>query len=102
MLALAVAGAVVVMRRLADQAALPFQSPGVGVVDVRGVIADSDDVVETLKRFRESDSIAAVVMRVESPGGAVGPAQEIYRAVRKLRESKPVVASLGNLAASGG
>jgi protease-4 len=41
-------------------------------------------------------------VRVESPGGAVGPAQEIYRAVRKLRESKPVVASLGNLAASGG
>jgi protease-4 len=102
MLALVVVGAVLVVRRLADQASLPFQSPGVGVVEVRGVIAESDDIVDTLKRFRESDSIAAVVVRVESPGGAVGPAQEIYRAVRKLRESKPVVASLGNLAASGG
>jgi protease-4 len=91
-----------VLRRLADQGALPFQSPGVGVVEVRGVITESDDIVDTLKRFRDSESIAAVVMRVESPGGAVGPAQEIYRAVRKLRESKPVVASLGNLAASGG
>lgn len=102
MLALAMVGALLVLRRLANQAALPFQSPGVGIVDVRGVITESDDIVETLKRFRNSKSIAAVVMRVESPGGAVGPAQEIYRAVRKLRESKPVVASLGNLAASGG
>jgi len=102
MLTLVVVGALLVARRLADQAALPFQSPGVGIVEIQGVITESDDIVETLKRFRDSESIAAVVVRVESPGGAVGPAQEIYRAVRKLRESKPVVASLGNLAASGG
>lgn len=87
---------------LADRAALPFQSPAVGIVEIRGVITESDDVVEVLKRFGENEGIAAVVLRVESPGGAVGPSQEIYQAVAKLRDQKPVVASLGGIAASGG
>ncbi len=74
----------------------------VGVVEVRGVIADSDDIVDALKGFERSSSIKAVVVRIESPGGGVAPSQEIYSAIRKLREVKPVVASLGGVAASGG
>ena len=101
-LAVLLVGAVMLLRRLASDAVLPFQAPGIGIVEVRGVIAEADDVVETLKDFGESASVAAVVLRVESPGGAVGPSQEIYSAIGRLREKKPVVASLGSLAASGG
>jgi protease-4 len=58
--------------------------------------------VEALERFRKHDGTVAVVLRVESPGGAVAPAQEIYDEVWRVREQKPVIASLGNVAASGG
>jgi protease-4 len=79
----------------------PFGN-AVGVVELRGVIQDATDTIETLERFRTQDSTVAVVLRVESPGGAVAPSQEIYDEVWRLRERKPVVASLGNVAASGG
>lgn len=95
-------GAAVLLRYLASQAALPFQAPGVGVVEIRGVISEARDIVESLKEFRTEENVGAVVLRIDSPGGSVGPSQEIYQAVMKLRETKPVVASLGNLAASGG
>ncbi|MCC6763566.1 MAG: signal peptide peptidase SppA [Deltaproteobacteria bacterium] len=74
----------------------------VGVVEVKGVISESDDVVDALKRFEKSPAIKAIVVRIESPGGGVAPSQEIYDAIRKVRESKPVVASMGGVAASGG
>jgi protease IV len=76
--------------------------PTVGVIELRGVIADATDALETLDRFRRSDATVAVVVRIDSPGGAVAPSQELYDAVWRLREAKPVVASLGNVAASGG
>jgi protease-4 len=94
--------AVLALRHLGEEAALPFRSPAIGVVEIRGVISESEDTVATLKRFGETDGIGAVVVRVESPGGAVGPSQEIHDAVTRLRQKKPVVASLGSLAASGG
>ncbi len=81
--------------------ALPV-SGRVGLVEVEGVINDSKAVVEALKAFGHSPVVKAVVVRVESPGGGVAPSQEIYNAIRKLREQKPVIASLGGLAASGG
>src|SRR5690349_22852117 len=74
----------------------------IGVVEIRGVIQDATDPIETLERFRTQDSTVAVVVRIESPGGAVAPAQEIYDELWRVREQKPVVASLGNVAASGG
>ncbi len=74
----------------------------VGVVEVKGVINESDDIVEALKTFEKSPAVKAVVVRIESPGGGVAPSQEIYDAIRKLRETKPVVASMGGVAASGG
>ncbi len=76
--------------------------PSVGVVELRGVIQDAGDAVDALDRFRKHDGTVAVVVRIESPGGAVAPSQEIYDAVWRVRERKPVVASLGNVAASGG
>jgi len=79
-----------------------FLENAVAVVDVEGVIEDSEDVVAILDRVAENDSLRAVVIRIDSPGGGVAPSQEIYDAVLRVRERKPVVASLGSLAASGG
>ena len=74
----------------------------VGVVEVVGEITESKKLIEQLEAFRDRDDIKAIVVRVDSPGGAVGPSQEIFDAIRKLREKKKVVASMGSTAASGG
>ena len=74
----------------------------VGVVEVKGLIAESRTTLEKLGRLRDDSHIKAVVLRVNSPGGAVAPSQEIMREVEKIKEQKKVVASQGSLAASGG
>lgn len=74
----------------------------VGVVEVKGLIADSRTTLKQLDRFQQDRNIKAIVLRVNSPGGAVGPSQEIMREVQKVRKKKKVVASLGTVAASGG
>ena len=74
----------------------------VGIIEVNGVITESKYVLKQLKRFREDDSIKAIVVRINSPGGAVGPSQEIYREIRKTSAVKKVVASMGTIATSGG
>jgi protease-4 len=82
--------------------------PRVGVVLVKGTIGmgepggADDSVMKSIKRFADDDSMKAVVVRIDSPGGAVGPSQEIHDEVVKLAKKKTVVCSLGNLAASGG
>ena len=74
----------------------------VGVIEINGIIADSKNVLNHLKRFREDNSVKAIVVRVDSPGGAVGPSQEIFREIRKTSATKKVVASMGTIATSGG
>lgn len=74
----------------------------VGMVTVDGPIISADDVVDELDRFRKNDSIKAVVLRIESPGGSVAASQEILEAAKKLSNKKPVIASMGSVAASGG
>lgn len=74
----------------------------VGVIEIIGVIADSKPIIENLKKFREDDEIKAIVVRIDSPGGGVGPSQEIFRAILKAKEKKKVITSMGALAASGG
>src|SRR5262245_2807943 len=75
----------------------------VAVVEVEGVIIDAERVVRELERQAENPSVRAVVVRIQSPGGVVGPTQEIYTAIGRVREQgKPVVASMGSVAASGG
>ena len=74
----------------------------VGVVDIKGVLTDSRTIIKQLDRYRDDASIKAIVLRINSPGGAVGPAQEILREVEKIRPKKKIVASLGTVAASGG
>jgi len=75
----------------------------VAIVEVEGIILDVDDLLRDLKDFRDNPSVRAVVVRINSPGGVVGPTQEVHNSLVKLREAgKPVVASLGSIAASGG
>ena len=76
----------------------------VAVIRIEGVIVDSRETIEELRRFRDNPSIKAVVLRIDSPGGGVVPSQEIHTEVLKARKDGrlKVVASMGNLAASGG
>ncbi|HER63251.1 MAG TPA: signal peptide peptidase SppA, partial [Desulfobacteraceae bacterium] len=74
----------------------------IGVVEVKGAIMTSEDVIQRLTHLRDDSSMKAVVLRVDSPGGGVGPSQEIYTEVQKLAQVKPVVVSMGSVAASGG
>jgi protease-4 len=81
----------------------PIVSPGkVAVVRIEGPIIDSREAVSEIKGFVEDSSVKAIVLRVDSPGGAVAPSQEIYTEVKKAVEKKKVVASMGSVAASGG
>jgi protease-4 len=76
----------------------------VALIRIEGVILDAQQTVGDLKNFGESPSIKAIVLRIDSPGGGVVPSQEIYEAVKRVRNknNKTVVASMGTVAASGG
>jgi len=76
----------------------------VAVIRVEGVILDAQQTVGDLKKFAESPSVKAIVLRIDSPGGGVVPSQEIHDAVKRVRSknNKTVVASMGTVAASGG
>jgi protease-4 len=76
--------------------------PRVGVVEVSGVISDSEEIIGQLHELRKDKDIKAIVVRIDSPGGAVAPSQEVYQAVLRARKSKKVVCSMGTVAASGG
>lgn len=74
----------------------------VGIVELEGEIATSKEFREKLFNHVNNKSIKAIVVRIDSPGGAVGASEEIYRYILEARNKKPVVCSLGNIAASGG
>jgi protease-4 len=75
----------------------------VAVVELTEPIIDSQEIVRQFKKYRENRSVRSIVFRVDSPGGGVSASQEIYEEVRKTRQSgKPVVVSMGSVAASGG
>jgi len=74
----------------------------VGIVEIQGVITESKDILNLIKRFREDDEIKSIVIRIDSPGGVIGPSQEIYREIRKTTPEKKIIASMGSIAASGG
>ncbi len=102
-------GTVWVLMRVMDEGGLPGGSR-VAIVEVNGIIGagldggtDTDMIVRELGEYRDNPTVVAIVLRVNSPGGLVGPTQEIFSAATRVREAgKPVVASLGSVAASGG
>lgn len=75
---------------------------GIGLVEVKGMIIDPQETVKQLHDFGKDESVKAVVLRIDSPGGVVGPSQEISAEVKKLAARKQVVVSMGSVAASGG
>lgn len=75
----------------------------VGLVKISGAIASSEDAVSEILRLSKDPRVSALVVRIESPGGSVAAVQEIYSELKKVRgKGKPVVASMGVVAASGG
>jgi protease-4 len=82
--------------------------PRIGVVDIKGAIGmgrgsvESEPVLKVVKRYADDSDMKAVVVRIDSPGGAVGTSQEILDGLRRLAEDKVVVCTMGNMAASGG
>ncbi|MCX5886288.1 MAG: signal peptide peptidase SppA [Proteobacteria bacterium] len=74
----------------------------IGVVEIKGVIMESRPIVDQLIKFKKSRSIRGIVLRIDSPGGGVAPAQEIYEEVGKIKREKKVVASIESVGASGG
>lgn len=82
----------------------PVTGERIALVKIEGVILDATDTLEELKRYKENPSVKAILIRINSPGGAVVPSQEIYEEVQKIRKEtgKKVIISMGTLAASGG
>lgn len=76
--------------------------PKVGVLEIEGVIEDPWELLDWIDKFSKDKRVKAVILKVNSPGGSVGATQELYRALIRLRDKKKVVASLGDVAASGG
>lgn len=74
----------------------------IGVITVEGVIMSSKDTIEMLQKAEEDKQLQAIILRIDSPGGAVGPTQEIYEEIQRIDKKKPIYASFGSIAASGG
>ena len=79
-----------------------FAGDGVGVLQIKGTIDDSQSVLAELKRLREMPWVKAIVVRIDSPGGAVAPTQEIFEEILRSKKQKPIIASMGGMATSGG
>ena len=74
----------------------------IAIVEIRGVIAQSSGIIDEIHQYLEDDGVKAIILRIDSPGGGVGPSQEIHREILKGKVKKRIVTSMGSVAASGG
>ena len=76
----------------------------IAIVEVKGMITQSSGVIEELQQHLADDGVKAIILRIDSPGGGVGPSQEIYREIMRIKSNskRKVVTSMGSVAASGG
>lgn len=76
----------------------------IAVIEIRGVITQSSGIIEELRGYDEDEGVKAIILRIDSPGGGVGPSQEIYREIQKIKstQKKKIITSMGSVAASGG
>lgn len=79
-----------------------FSGPRLGLVTIEGFIGDAGKTVAWIEKLRKNANVAGVLIRIDSPGGGVAPSQEMHAAVKRLAAAKPVVVSMGAVAASGG
>ena len=100
---LAVFALVYVTLHAGKDASLTGFGDKIGVVDLEGVILSPNPVVQQLKKFADDDSIKAIILHVNSPGGGVAASEEIYREVKRIRDDKKkrIVASIETVGASG-
>jgi protease-4 len=91
------------LRAGGDEASIRGFGDKIGVVDLEGVIIDPGVVVPQLKKFGDDDSIKAIILHVNSPGGGVAASEEIYREVKRIRDEKHkrIVSSISSVGASG-
>jgi protease-4 len=94
----------VYLIRQGEEGGLPIQRDRLGYLAVSGVITDSEELVDDIELLAAHPHVRGLILRVDSPGGGVAPSQEIHAALRRFQEQdgKPVVVSMGNVAASGG
>ena len=90
------------LSRFGDQYTYVWGGDKIGVIEIEGTIFQAEPVIEKIIKFRKSKSVKAIILRVNSPGGAVAPSQEIYQEVKKTCKEKTVVVSVESVAASGG
>ena len=79
-----------------------FEKAKIGLVEVEGVILSSEEIISELKAHNSNPSVKGIILRINSPGGAVAPSQEIYTELLRIKENKKVYASISSVAASGG
>ena len=93
-------GSLIIALRSPDQ---NVTKPSILALDLDGVIVDTREIVENLRKYRKEDRIKGVLLRIDSPGGVVGPSQELWAELKRTREEfkKPVVAFCSTVAASG-
>lgn len=98
-----IAFSVTTLKSLKKSSPLALKNAPIAVIKVEGVIMESMPTIELLHTAEKDKKFKAIIMRINSPGGAVGPTQEIYEEMRRIDENvKPVYASFGSVAASGG
>jgi protease-4 len=86
-----------------DDTTTKFSSSQIGVIDVTGVILSSETINEQLRKFDDDDSVKAIILHINSPGGGAAASQEIYHEVVRIRDEKkkPIIASIESVGASG-
>ena len=90
------------IKFLTNNNSYSFKENSIALVEVKGMIIDSDEIIKQLHYAKDENNVKAVVLRIDTPGGVVGPTQEIYEEIKKLKKIKPIVVSMGSVAASGG
>ena len=100
--AIVLGGALLLVLHFFNPSSTGLFEEKIGVVSINGTISSSKKISSELVTFAKDDGISAIILRINSPGGGVGATQEIYREVQKIAPQKPVVASMGSVAASGG
>ena len=101
---LAVSALVYVSMRSSREARLGGFGDKIGIVDIEGLIVTPKNVVPQLKQYAEDDSIKAIILHINTPGGGVAASQEIYNEVKRIRDEKKkkIIASVETVGASGG
>lgn len=103
-----VVGAIVLLAIFAaamgSDSELSLVAEKVAVIPIEGEILEARETLDALKKYAGNPTVKAIVIRINSPGGAIAPSQEIYAAIRRTRtdSGKPIVASMDSVAASGG